>query len=314
MKIKVGISTCLLGEEVRYDGSHKLSRYLRDTLGAHVEWVPVCPEVESGLPIPREAMRLVGTDRDFRLVTSRTNVDHTDRLQGWSKTRIKALEAEELCGFVFKKRSPSSALHDAKIYSQKGFPARKGPGIFAGEFIRRFPLLPVEDEGRLNDDGIRENFIERIFAVSRWRDFLQSDGSIKGLVQFHTRHKLLFMAHSPVLLRQLGKLVAAPQKVEKRVLFDRYFQLMMDILKLKATVKKNVNVLHHAMGYFKKKIDTAAKQELLGVIDNYHQELVPLIVPITLVNHYTRILDDAYLKNQYYLNLHPVELKLRNHV
>jgi uncharacterized protein YbgA (DUF1722 family)/uncharacterized protein YbbK (DUF523 family) len=313
-KIKVGISTCLLGKPVRYDGSHKLDRYLVNILGGYVEWVPVCPEVECGLPTPRESMRLVGSPDDFRLVTNKTGIDHTDRMLEWADSKLKELESHDLCGFIFKKRSPSSALGDAKVYTEKGFPARKGPGLFAGEYLQRFPAIPVEDEGRLHDDGIRENFIERLFAVARWREFIDTDGSIKGLIRYHMRHKLILMAHSAVQLRELGKLVANPQKLDKNHLFDQYFSLMMETLKLKATVKKNVNVLHHAMGYFKKKIASDAKQELLEVIDTYHQELVPLIVPITLVNHYTRMLKESYLMDQYYLNPHPMELKLRNHV
>jgi len=311
--IKVGISSCLLGESVRYDGSHQLNRFLKDILGRYVEWVPVCPEVECGLPTPREAMRLVGTPENYRLLTQKTKIDHTERMMTWSHSKLDLLETEELCGFVFKKRSPSSALRDAKLYSEKGIPYSKGPGMFGGEFIRRFPLIPVEDDGRLNDDGIRENFIERLFAVARWKAFLASDGSLQGLIHFHMTHKLLLMAHSPSHLRKLGKLVGNAIKQDTAMLLNDYFAVMMEAMGLKATVKKNVNVLHHAMGYFKKKISADAKNELLEVIEDYHRELVPLIVPVTLINHYTRLYNEAYLQDQVYLNPHPVELKLRNH-
>lgn len=311
--IKVGISTCLLGDSVRYDGSHKLNRFLKNTLGKYVEWVPVCPEVEAGLPIPREAMRLVGNQKEVRLLTQKTKIDHSERMLSWSGPRLDLLEKEDLCGFVFKNRSPSSAMQDAKIYSEKGVPSRKGPGMFAREYMRRFPLIPVEDDGRLNDDGIRENFIERLFVMARWKEFLAEDGSLKGLVGFHTQHKLLLMAHSPKLLREMGRMIGDAKGAPQALLFGRYFASLMEAMKLKATVKKNVNVLHHTMGYFKKKISSDAKSELLDVIESYHRELVPLVVPITLINHYTRLYDEPYLKEQVYLNPHPAELKLRNH-
>lgn len=258
-------------------------------------------------------MRLVGTPEANRLMTQKTGIDHTDRMLKWACSRLERLAASDLCGFVFKNRSPSSAMRDAKIYSAKGVPSRKGPGIFAREFMNRFPLIPVEDDGRLNDDGIRENFIERLFAVARWKEFMAEDGSLKGLIQFHTRHKLLLMAHSPKHLSDLGRIVGDPRKKSPDTVLDTYYTLLMDVMKLQATVKKNVNVLHHAMGYFKRKISADAKAELLEVIEHYHQELVPLIVPVTLINHYTRLFDEPYLKQQVYLNPHPVELKLRNH-
>jgi len=167
-RIKLGISSCLLGENVRYDGGHKLDRFLRDTLGQFVDWVPVCPEVECGLPVPREAMRLVGTVEEPRLVTRKTGMDHTRRMATWARRRVKELEGEGLCGFVFKARSPSSGMRGVKIYSEEGMPGRTGSGLFAREFMSHFPLLPVEDEGRMNDMGLRENFIERVFIYHRW--------------------------------------------------------------------------------------------------------------------------------------------------
>ena len=207
--IRVGISTCLLGEPVRYDGGHKLDRYLRDTLGAFVEWVPVCPEVEYGLSVPREALRLVGDPADPRLVTARTGVDHTAGMKAWAGRRLDALEREDLCGFVFKSRSPSSGMRQVKVYpAGGGAPSPTGAGIFARAFMERFPLLPVEDEGRLNDPGLREGFIERLFVVSRWKRYRRDDGTAGGLVAFHTDHKLLVMAHSPRHDAALGKIAA----------------------------------------------------------------------------------------------------------
>src|SRR5512135_121000 len=168
-KIKLGVSSCLLGEKVRYDGGHKLDHYITETLGRYVDWVPVCPEVEYGLPVPREAMHLSGTAEAPRLVGSRTGVDHTDGMNMWARQRLDELEKERLCGFIFKSRSPSSGMRGVKVYGGSGRPSNSGIGIFAAAFMQRFPLVPVEDEGRLHDPSLRENFIERVFVLRRWK-------------------------------------------------------------------------------------------------------------------------------------------------
>jgi uncharacterized protein YbgA (DUF1722 family)/uncharacterized protein YbbK (DUF523 family) len=313
-KIKLGISACLLGENVRYDGGHKLDRFLKDTLGEYVDYVPVCPEFECGLGVPRESMRLVGDPDAPRLVTNTTKQDHTDRMLTWAAKRVAALEQEDLCGFVFKKNSPSSGMERVKVYNEKGMPAQKGVGLFARTFMEHFPLLPVEDEGRLHDPRLRENFIERIFVFKRWRALLSQSKRRGNLVDFHTQHKLLVLAHSPNLHREMGRLVARAKEVPLDDLYKRYETILMEALRLKTTSKKHVNVLHHIMGYFKKQLSPDEKQELLEVIDHYRQGHVPPVVPITLVNHYVRKYDQPYLKQQYYLHPHPIELKLRNHV
>ncbi|MBD3346134.1 MAG: DUF1722 domain-containing protein [Chitinivibrionales bacterium] len=312
--MKIGISRCLLGDNVRYDGAHKLDRYLRDILGKFVEWVPVCPEVECGLSIPREAIRLVGTPEHYRLVTLKTQKDITVQMTEWAAIRLEQLAREDLCGYIFKTKSPSCGMRGVKVYTEKGMPSYRGSGIFARLFMERFLEIPVEDEGRLHDDNIRENFIERIFVFSRWKDFLYTNHTVGGLIAFHTNHKLLFMAHSPRHLRSLGRIVveATKQHLEKST--DKYFHTMMEALKLIATVKKNVNVLMHCMGYFKKQLTPDEKKELAEVIEQYHSNLIPLIVPVTLIKHYARKYNESYLKRQYYLNPHPAELKLRNHV
>src|SRR5512136_1518396 len=207
-KIKLGRSKCLLGENVRFDGGHKLDRFLTETLGHYVDYVPVCPEVECGLPVPREAMHLVGDPEDPRLITIRTGKDHTARMQRWAKKRTAELEKEGLCGFVFKGRSPSSGMRGVKIYNEGGAAYASGSGIFAHAFMKHFPLLPVEDEGRLHDPALRENFIERVFVSRRWREVVRQGMGIGGLIDFHSRHKLQLMAHSPKHLSNLGKLVA----------------------------------------------------------------------------------------------------------
>jgi uncharacterized protein YbgA (DUF1722 family)/uncharacterized protein YbbK (DUF523 family) len=310
----LGISTCLLGEPVRYDGGHKRDRFITDTLGQYVEFVPVCPETECGLGVPRESMRLQGDPAAPRLVTSRTGIDHTDRMVAWAERRLKELEKQDLCGFIFKSDSPSSGMERVRVYSDKGMPERKGVGIFARTFMEHFPLLPVEEEGRLHDPKLRENFIESIFALKRWRDLLKDHPTRGKLVAFHTEHKLLILSHSPKHSQLMGKLVAGAKQIPAGKLYREYEALFVAALTVKTTVKKNTNVLQHMMGYFKKELSADEKQELLEVIDGYHEGLAPLVVPITLLRHYVRKYDQPYLKEQVYLNPHPVELKLRNHV
>jgi uncharacterized protein YbgA (DUF1722 family)/uncharacterized protein YbbK (DUF523 family) len=313
-KIRIGISACLLGREVRYDGSHKLDRFLRDTLGQYVEYVPVCPEVECGLGIPREAMRLVGDPASPRLVTTRTKIDHTERMLTWARSRVRELEEEGLCGFIFKSDSPSSGMERVKVYSEEGMPSKTGVGLFAGTFMEHFPLVPTEEEGRLHDPVLRENFIERIFTLKRWRDIRKGKTDLGKIVSFHTQHKLLILSHSQTHYREMGRLVAQGKGLKTSELLTRYETLLMEALRLKSTHKKNHNVLLHIMGYFKKELSADEKQELLEVFGQYAEGYLPLIVPITLVNHYVRKYKEPYLREQVYLNPHPAALQLRNHV
>lgn len=313
-KIKLGISSCLLGNKVRYDGGHKRDHFLQDTLGQFVQFVPVCPEVECGLPVPRETMRLVGAIDNPRLVTTRTGIDHTDRMKHWAEKKMKALEKEDLCGFIFKKDSPSSGMERVKVYNAKGMPSKKGRGIFAKAFMAYFPRIPVEEEGRLHDPKLRENFIESLFALQRWRAALAEPKGLGRLVAFHTREKLLLLSHSTKHYRHLGKLVAAGKGQQPSVLYDRYEQLFLEALRLKTTAAKNTNVLMHTLGYFKKQLSPDEKQEMLRHIENYRSGFIPLIVPVTLINHYVRKYGQSYLTQQTYLNPHPIALQLRNHV
>ncbi len=313
-KIKLGISTCLLGEPVRYDGGHKLDRFLRDTLGKYVDYLPVCPEVECGLGTPRESMHLEGEPGALRLVTTRTKVDHTDRMLAWSRERVKEIEAEALHGFIFKSNSPSSGMERIRVLDRKGIPHKTGVGIFAGVFMQHFPLLPVEDEGRLHDPALRENFIERIFVLARWRDMLKQGRKVSGLIKFHSRHKLQIMAHSPGHAGQIGKMVARAKEIPSLELFEQYEKMLMESLRLKATVRKNTNVLQHSMGYFKKVLTAGEKLELAELIENYRKGYLPLIVPLVLLQHYVRKYDQPYLEEQFYLDPLPIELQLRNHV
>lgn len=313
-KIRLGISTCLLGQNVRYDGGHKHDPYLTKTLGVYVEYVPVCPEVECGMPIPRESLRLVGDIASPRLVTTKTGRDFTEQMQTWARGRLDELERERLCGFIFKSDSPSSGMERVKVYLGNGMPVKKGSGIFARMFMERFPLLPVEEEGRLHDPGLRENFIERIFVMQRWRELCAGTPSVGQIVSFHTDHKLLLLAHSPDHYRNMGRLVAQASNVPLRQLLDDYVVLLMNALQIKTTPRKNVNVLQHALGYFKKQLTSKEKEEVLALIEQYRQGFLPLIVPITLLRYFIRKYEEPYLDRQLYFQPHPIELQLRNHV
>lgn len=311
--LRLGISRCLLGDEVRFDGGHKRDNFLSDVLGRYVEWVPVCPEVEAGLGTPREAMRLVGDPHHPRLVTIKSGTDHTRAVERMTAHRIQELEGLDLSGYVFKKDSPSCGMERVRIYNEHGMPGRNGVGLFARAFIEEFPLIPVEEEERLCDPALRENFIERVFCYRRWQDLVQSGITRQALVQFHTIHKYLLMAHSPQYYQALGRLVAQARQHRPKDLAQQYGELFMKALAVKATVRKHVNVLQHILGYFKDRLGAQEKAELLGVIGDYHRGLTPLVVPLTLIKHYVWNFDVSYMRDQVYLNPHPKELMLRNH-
>ncbi len=313
-KIRLGISRCLLGDPVRYDGGHKRNPWLVDTLGRYVDYVPVCPEVELGLPTPREPLRLVGDPQRPRLVFSHSGEDITEKMEGWARMRVAELEKEELCGFIFKGKSPSSGMERVKLYDGHGIPSKKGVGLFARAFTEHFPLLPVEYDGRLNDPALRENFIECIFTFKRWRETLGKGRTRADLIDFHTRHKLLVLSHSPEVYREMGRLVGEADQLAERDLFRRYEALLMRGMRLLGTQKKHVNVLQHILGYFKQQLSSDEKKEVLEILGSYVRGDIPLVVPVTLLNHYVRKYDQPYLKVQLYLNPHPLELKLRNHV
>ena len=311
--LRLGISRCLLGDEVRYDGGHKRDSFLTDVFGRYVEWVPVCPEVEAGLGTPREPMRLVGDPTRPRLMTITSGKDHTEALERMTADRITQLNGMDLSGYVFKKDSPTCGVERVRIYNERGMPARKGIGIFAHAFIERFPLIPVEEEGRLCDPSLRENFIERVFCYRRFQDLLGPGVTRQALVRFHTIHKYLLLAHSPQRYQLLGWLVGQAERHPPKEVALRYGGLFMQTLAMQATVRKHVNVLQHILGFFKNRLSSQEKTELLGVIDDYHRGLTPLIVPLTLVRHYVQIFDVRYIRDQVYLNPHPKELMLRNH-
>lgn len=312
--IRVGISACLRGETVRYDGGHKRDAYLVETFGRYVEWVPVCPEVEMGLGTPRDAMRLVRIAGDVRLVVPKTGADHTEILRAYARRRVAELAKEDLCGCILKKGSPSCGMERVRVFDARGVPAKSGRGLFAETLLAYFPQLPVEEEGRLSDLRLRENFVERVFAYRRLRTLFTGRWKLRDLVAFHTAHKLLLMAHAPKTYESLGRLVARAKALPRSELRGRYEAEFMRTLRELATPRRHVNVLLHILGYFRPHLDEQSRRELLGLIEDYRRGLVPLIVPITLIRHYVRRFDVAYLRGQVYLEPHPKELMLRNHV
>jgi len=313
-RIRLGISSCLLGEQVRFDGGHKHDPFLTQTLGKFVEWVPVCPEVELGLGTPRPAIRLEGPEHAYRLVEPTSGRDLTDDMRTFAGRRVADLAGCELHGYVLKSKSPSCGMERVRIAQQSGPALKKGVGVFAAALMAHYPLLPVEEEGRLQDVHIRENFIERTFAYQRWHALVASKPRAKDVVAFHARHKYTLLSHSREHYTQLGRLVAGAGKMTPQSLLDEYGRLFMDALNRRATPKKHANVMHHLMGFMKRDLDADDKAELLELIDAYRNGLVPLIVPLTLLRHHLRRHPVEWALDQTYLNPYPAELMLRNHV
>lgn len=312
-KIPVGISSCLLGQRVRYDGGHKNHSYIAGTLGAYFDFRPFCPELEIGLGVPRKPIRLSrqnsGVIRCIPIGDDSTDLtprleDCADAQQAWQR---------ELCGYILKKDSPSCGMERVKIWDEV-MPVRGGVGIFAGRLMQNLPHLPVEEEGRLGDAVLRENFIQRVFALRRWHEMTAKGMSVSSLVDFHARHKLIIMSHDQNHYRSLGRLVAGTTRATLRENANQYLLQFMDALKIRATRGNHVNVLQHIQGYLKTNLDPDDKQELVQTIANYRLGLLPLIVPITLLNHYFRKFPSAYISNSWYMNPYPAEMKLQNEI
>ena len=312
--LRVGISSCLLGRPVRWNAGHKRDAYITDTLGQWFEWVPVCPEEELGLGVPRETLRLEGDPEAPRLVFRNTRTDFTGRMADWSQARVAGLAGLDLCGYILKSDSPSCGMERVKVIGPSMGAGKKGVGIFARALMERLPLLPVEEDGRLHDPRLRENFIERVFAYRRLRDLLAERLTVGRLVEFHTRHKLLILSHSTEHYRALGGLVAGGTSLPPRALAERYAEMFMAALKIKATPRKHANVLQHLLGYMKDDLMPDDKEEILAAIDDCRREQAPLVVPLALLRHHLRRLKVEYILDQTYLSPHPRELMLRNHV
>jgi uncharacterized protein YbgA (DUF1722 family)/uncharacterized protein YbbK (DUF523 family) len=314
-KLRVGVSACLLGQKVRYDGQHKRDTFLVDVLGEFVAWVPVCPELEVGMGVPREPIRLVGAATAPRLVAERSGADHTAAMRRYAEARVEELSRLDLSGFVTKKDSPSCGLMRVRVYPEKGgAPRRDGVGAFSRVLVERLPLLPVEEEGRLNDPALRESFIERIFAYARWKEAVAAGMRRGDLVAFHTAHKLAVLAHSPAAYRHLGALVAGMAKGSIAPVIEAYGRGFMEALRVPATRGRHVNVLQHMLGYFRETLPRDDRKELEEVVRDYERGLVPLVVPQTLLRHHVRRQGVEYLAGQTYLDPDPKELMLRNRV
>ncbi|HEX9306420.1 MAG TPA: DUF523 and DUF1722 domain-containing protein [Anaeromyxobacter sp.] len=314
-KLRLGVSACLVGRKVRYDGQHKRDAFVADVLGPFVEWVPVCPELEVGMGVPREPIRLVGTSVAPRLVAERSGTDHTDAMLRFAEARVRELEQLDLAGYVTKKDSPSCGLERVRVHPARGgTPRRDGVGLFVRVLAARLPLLPVEEEGRLNDPALRESFVERIFAHARWKAAVARGMRRADLVAFHTAHKLALMAHSPAAYRALGALVGGLSKGSSARTVEAYGRGFMDALQVPATRGRHANVLQHVLGYFRGVLPAADRSELADVVADYARGLVPLVVPLTLLRHHVRRSGIAYLAGQTYLDPDPKELMLRNHV
>jgi len=304
-----------LGEAVRFDGGHKRDRFITDILGTCVEWVPVCPEVEVGMGVPRPSVRLQGSLAQPRLVEPKGGEDWTDRMVSYSRRRVRQLGELSLSGYILKKDSPTCGMERVRVYPKGGGQAeRQGRGLFAAVLLEAMPFLPVEEEGRLNDLALRENFIERVFACDRWQKFCAEKKSRGRLVEFHAAHKLLLLAHSETHMRRLGRLVAQAKDRALADVYTSYGAGLMEALALKATRRSHTNVLQHIMGHFSDRLDAGERAELLAELEDFRRGLVPLLVPLTLVRHYVRKFEVAYIQGQVYLNPHPKELLLRNHV
>jgi len=312
--LRLGVSACLLGENVRYDGGHARDRFVADTLGQWFEFVPVCPEMEIGMGSPRPTVRLVDEGRGLRLVAPSTGEDFTGRMLDYADGKIAQLMRLDLDGYILKKGSPSCGMERIRVYRSSTTLRSNEAGLFARTLMERWPALPMEEEGRLNDPDLRENFIERVFCRNRWRALVRGGLSRKRLVQFHTAHKLLLLAHNEAALRRLGKLVASAGTLPGRALFVAYEREFQAALAKKATKNKHANVLYHALGYLKRGLEPREKRELLAAIEDYSQGLLPLVVPLTLLRYEIRRHSVEYLAGQLYFDPHPKELMLRNHV
>jgi uncharacterized protein YbgA (DUF1722 family)/uncharacterized protein YbbK (DUF523 family) len=319
-RVRIGVSACLLGEEVRYNGGHKRDSFLTDIFSRYAEWVPVCPEVEIGLGTPRPAMRLVrigkGDETGIRLVTPETGADHTDAMRAWAEKRVEELARADLDGYVLKKDSPSCGMERVKLYPETGgAPNKEARGLFAEALLRRLPHLPVEEEGRLNDPLLRENFIARVFVHETWRRHETEGWTRAALMRFHERHKFLLLARNQAGMRRLGRLLGdSGKKDDIRQLADTYREGLTEVLRRPPTRKNHTNVLQHMAGFVSDPLDPEDREELRDTIDRYRQGLLPLIVPVTLLRHHVRKQDIGYLKDQVYLEPHPYELMLMNHV
>ena len=312
MSIQIGVSACVLGQKVRFDAGHKASEFCNSTLAPFVSYIPVCPEQAIGLGVPRAAIRLqLNAEQQVRLVNSKdSSIDHTEAMLQFSQKLLP--ELRHLSGYIVCAKSPSCGMERVRLNDQNGHQLGKvGVGVFTQQLMHTYPWLPVEEDGRLLDANLRENFVTRIFACHDYQQMLQSGFTVGKLVAFHSRYKFLVMAHSPTAYRELGRLVAQARLFAPDELAQRYLLDLMQALKQQATRKQQANVLMHLQGFFKKMLTSAAKQELLALIHKYRQGHLPLLAPLTLLRHHLAQHPHQYLAAQQYLQPFPDELGLR---
>ncbi|WP_337881386.1 DUF523 and DUF1722 domain-containing protein [Rheinheimera sp.] len=312
MRIQVGISACVLGQKVRFNGGHKALPFATDQLSRFVDFVPYCPEVAMGMGTPRETIRLqLDTHQQIRLVSSTDGaIDHTEVMRSSTAKALPAMAA--LSGYIVCAKSPSCGMERVKVTDSTGFPVGKlGVGVFTQQLMQQYPWLPVEEDGRLHDANLRENFVTRVWACHQYQQLLQSGFSVGKLVAFHSRYKFLVMAHSPVAYRELGRLVAQAKLFAPEELAMRYLTDLMLALKQTASRKQQANVLQHLLGFFKHRLAASAKQELLHLIEHYRLGHLPLLAPLTLLKHHLNQQPHAYLQAQVYFQPFPDELGLR---
>ncbi len=307
-KIPVGISSCLLGQQVRYDSGHKLDNYIVGTLSHFFDFLPFCPEVGIGMGVPRPTIQLIKVKNETRSVgVKNPEMDVTDQLREYANGQ-KYLHAD-LCGYILKKDSPSCGMTRVKVYLNQQ-PQKTGTGIYADQLMRNFPLLPIEEEGRLGDAKLRENFIQRVYVMYRWKQLLQEGLTLARLNRFHARHKLIIMTRQDYT--DMGQLLASASKSDIDEVAGLYIAKLMGALKKIAEPKHHVNVLQHIQGYLKKELSTEDKAELNELIERYRRGEIPLVVPITILKHHFRKNPDPYIEDSYYMNPYPPELKLTN--
>lgn len=313
-KIPLGVSQCLLGEQVRFDGGHKHNRYLTDVLSEYVEFRPVCPEVAIGLGIPRKPIRLVviGDETRVRGIEN-PDLDVTDALVEQAELAVQQMP--DICGYVFMQKSPSCGAFGMKRYRTNGHTAdSKGRGAYAKRFMELMPLLPVEEAGRLNDPGLRDNFLTRVFAFHDFKTNVAAAPTAKKLIDFYSRYKYQVMVHHVPSYFSIGRYLSNLSGRDINTSSDEFFRLFMEALTHHATRRGNTNVIMHLRGYLKEHLNTQDKHELSQLIDSYKAGMVPLVVPLTLLKHHLLKLDNPYLKSQTFWSPHPERLGLRNHI
>ena len=313
-RIKIGISACLMGQKVRYDGGSFQPKLIHSVLPDYMDFVPFCPEVEIGMSVPRETVRLVTTETGIKLKAPKSGTDYTNQMNAYSIEKTNALSKLEISGYILKKGSPTCGMERVRVYNSRGIPEKSGNGLFASQLKKAFPNIPIEEDGRLNDIHLREHWIERVFAYDRLRTFLSLKPAVGKLMEFHTQSKMQLMAHHPEKYRLLGRKIALLQKDDLHQFYASYLTSFMQIMSVKPTIAKHTDVIYHLVGFFKKKITASDKKEILNLIEQFRNQIVPIVVPLTLLKHFLQKYPVKWMQEQTYLNPYPTDLSLRSHI